>query len=145
PYTGKINYVDNKLDSGTGTLQLRGEFENTKGITHGQFVRLRLYVGTPRKAVLVPERALGTDQGQKFLYVVTSETDKEGKTIYKPEYRGGTQLELGTLRDGRRVIEKGVRAGEQVIWSGLQRVRKDTPVIPKNQLPPGGKGAGERT
>jgi len=141
PYVGKINFEDNKLDSGTGTLQLRGEFENTKGLSHGQFVRIRLYVGTPRKAILVPERALGTDQGQKFLYVVTTGSDKEGKPLYKAEYRGGADLELGTLRDGRRVIEKGVRVGEHIIWSGLQRVRKDAAIAPKQQLPTNGKGS----
>ena len=133
PYEGKINFEDNKLDTGTGTLQLRGEFENTKNFSHGQFVRIRLYVGTPRKAVLVPERALGTDQGQKFLYVVKKESDKG---LFKAEYRGGVDLELGALRDGWRVIEKGVQADEQVIWSGLQRVRKDANIAPKQQDPP---------
>ncbi len=134
PNHGKINFEDNKLDSGTGTLTLRGEFENTKGISPGQFVRLRLYVGTPRKAVLVPERALGTDQGQKFLYVVKKEAD-----VSKAEYRGGDLLELGALRDGWRVVDKGVQAGEIVIWSGLQRVRKDASITPKKQEPSGAK------
>ena len=144
PYEGKINFEDNKLDTGTGTLQLRGVFANTKGMSHGQFVRIRLYVGTPRKAILVPERALGTDQGQKFLYVVTTSSDKEGKPLHKAEYRGGADLELGTLRDGRRVIEKGVRAGEHIIWSGLQRIRKDAAITPKQQLPTGAKGSKQK-
>jgi RND family efflux transporter MFP subunit len=136
PYEGKINFEDNKLDTGTGTLQLRGVFDNAKGFSHGQFVRLRLYVGSPRSPVLIPERALGTDQGQKFLYVVKQETDKDGKPAFKAEYRGGNDLELGALRDGRRVIEKGVQPGELVIWSGLQRVRKDASIMPKRQDPP---------
>jgi membrane fusion protein, multidrug efflux system len=139
PYEGKINFEDNKLDTGTGTLQLRGAFENNKGFSHGQFVRLRLYVGAPRAPVLVPERALGTDQGQKFLYVVKQETDKDGNASFKAEYRGGNDLELGALRDGRRVIEKGVQPGELVIWSGLQRVRKDASITPKRQDPPKAK------
>lgn len=139
PYHGKVNFEDNKIDTGTGTLTLRGEFDNKKGIAPGQFVRLRLYVGSERKAVLVPERALGTDQGQKFIYIVKTETDKEGKTIHKAEYRGGVQLELGALRDGWRVIEKGIQPGETIIWSGLQRVRKDAVITPKAQDPIGAK------
>ena len=139
PYEGKINFEDNKLDSGTGTLQLRGEFENSNGLSHGQFARIRLFVGTPRKVVLVPERALGTDQGQKFLYVVKRDTDKEGNPAFKAEYRGGAELELGALRDGWRVVEKGVQAGDSIIWSGLQRVRKDGSITPASKAPPSPK------
>jgi RND family efflux transporter MFP subunit len=139
PYEGKIDFEDNKLDAGTGTLQLRGTFENTKGFSPGLFVRLRLYVGVPRKATLVPERALGTDQGQRFLYVVKKETDKEGSPTYKAEYRGSGDVQLGALRDGWRVIEKGVDEGEMVIWSGLQRVRKDAPILIKEKAPPSAK------
>ncbi|MBI3823316.1 MAG: efflux RND transporter periplasmic adaptor subunit [Planctomycetes bacterium] len=137
PHAGQISFEDNRLDAGTGTLQLRGEFKNTKGLAPGLFVRLRLYIGAPRTAVLVPERALGTDQGQKFLYLVKKETDKEGKVMHKAEYRGGADLELGALRDGWRVVEKGVNAGDIVIWSGLQRVRKDATISPKDQAAPG--------
>ena len=79
----------------------------------------------------MPERALGTDQGQKFLYVVRKETGKDGETIYKADYRGGEKLQVGALRDGWRVIEKGVAKGEWVVWSGLQRVRKDAQISPK--------------
>lgn len=144
PYEGKINFEDNKLDAGTGTLQLRGEFNNSKGLSAGQFIRLRLFVGAPRQAVLVPERALSTDQGQKFLYIVKEEIDKEGATVYKAEYRGGADLELGALRDGWRVVEKGVRPGETIIWSGLQRVRKDAGITPMTKEPPNAKEAGAK-
>lgn len=139
PYEGRIDFEDNKLDSGTGTLQLRGIFQNKREFSPGLFVRIRLYVGVPRKAVLVPERALGTDQGQKFLYVVKAETDKEGKVLHKAEYRGGADLEVGALRDGWRVIERGVAPGEIVIWSGLQRVRKDAAIQIKQSEPPRSK------
>jgi RND family efflux transporter MFP subunit len=136
PYIGNVDFEDNKLDSGTGTLQLRGAFDNTRGLSPGLFVRLRLLIGTPRKAVLVPERALGTDQGQRFLYVVKSETDEEGKIMHKAQYRGGTDIEVGALYDGWRVIEKGIAEGEQIVWSGLQRVRKDAGISVKKQDPP---------
>jgi RND family efflux transporter MFP subunit len=140
PYRGKIDFEDNKLDTGTGTLQIRGIFDNAKQFAPGLFVRLRLDVGVPRKVVLVPERALGTDQGQKFLYAVKKDTDKEGKPAYKAEYRGGKDLQIGALRDGWRVIEKGVAPGELVLWSGLQRVRKDSSITIKQQEPPSNKG-----
>jgi RND family efflux transporter MFP subunit len=136
PYSGRIEFEDNKLDSGTGTLTLRGIYENTNRLSPGLFVRLRLFVGSPRKAVMVPERALGTDQGQRFLYVVKNETDKEGKMTHKAEYRGGTDIEVGALYDGWRVIEKGIAADDLIIWSGLQRVRKDVNINVKQQEPP---------
>ncbi|HZZ78532.1 MAG TPA: efflux RND transporter periplasmic adaptor subunit [Gemmataceae bacterium] len=136
PYEGKIDFEDNKLDTSTGTLQLRGVIKNHGSFSHGQFVRIRLFVGAPRSAVLIPERALGTDQGQKFLYVVKQETDKDGQPAFKADYRGGADLQLGALRDGRRVIEKGVQPGEMVIWSGLQRIRKDASITAKRQDPP---------
>jgi len=139
PYTGRVDFEDNKLDSGTGTLQLRGVFDNAKGQSPGLFVRLRLLVGVPRKAVLVPERALGTDQGQRFLYTVKTETDKDGKLTHKAEYRGAGDIQLGPLFDGWRVVEKGVAQGETIIWSGLQRVRKDANILIKNQDPPRAK------
>ena len=139
-YHGKINFEDNKLDVGTGTLQLRGDFENSGGLSAGQFVRVRLFTGTPREKVLIPERALGTDQGQKFLFVVKkesvkNETGAEDTIVYKAEYRGGDKLKLGALRDGWRVVEEGVQAGETIIWSGLQRVRKDAGITPKAKDP----------
>jgi len=136
PYEGRTDFEDNKIDSGTGTLQLRGEFKNDKKIAPGSFVRVRLFLGTPRQTVLVPERALGTDQGQKYLYVVKKETGADGQTEYKADYRGGDALQLGALRDGWRVIEKGVAKGEWVVWSGLQRIRKDAKISPKLQEPP---------
>lgn len=136
PYEGRIDFEDNQLDAGTGTLQLRGIFDNKNGLSPGLFIRLRLLVGVPRKAVLVPERALGTDQGQKFLYTIKKDADKEGKPTYQAEYRGGADLELGALRDGWRVVEKGVAPGELVIWSGLQRVRKDANINIKPIDPP---------
>jgi RND family efflux transporter MFP subunit len=139
PYEGKVDFEDNKLDTSTGTLQLRGVIKNDKGFSHGQFVRIRLFVGAPRRPVLIPERALGTDQGQKFLYVVKEEPGKDGQPTFKAEYRGGSDLQLGALRDGRRVIERGVQPGDLVIWSGLQRVRKDASITPKRQDPPKAK------
>ena len=81
------------------------------------FAKIKVPIGAPHKALLVTERALGTDQGQKFLLVVNAEK--------KVEYRPVT---LGTLSDGLRVIEKGLSAGDWVITNGMQRVRPGSTV-----------------
>jgi RND family efflux transporter MFP subunit len=95
PHTGTIDFIDNRLDPGTGTLRLRGVFDNSKEILYpGLFVRLRIQIGNPHPAVLVAERALGTDQGQKFLYLVTD----KNKVLYK-------SVKVGSLHDGLRVVE----------------------------------------
>jgi RND family efflux transporter MFP subunit len=110
---GTINFADNRVDPNTGTLRVRAIFPNAERIlSAGLFVRIRLPVGTPHPALLIPEQALGTDQGQKFLYVVTPANEVE--------YR---KVKIGPMSDGLRVIEDGLKAGERVIVNGLQRVR----------------------
>jgi multidrug efflux pump subunit AcrA (membrane-fusion protein) len=92
------------------------------------FMRVRLPVGKPHMAILVPEKAIGTDQGRKFVYVVKPGKDKTGKPADIVEYRPitvGSQQEVmvGTRPEQRRVVEKGIAPGERVVVSGLQRVR----------------------
>lgn len=123
PHRGKINFENNKIDPSTGTLLLRGEFANPDDIAPGLFARIRLLIGEPREALLVSERALATDQGQKYIYVVTKES--------KVEYRGLERDHIGPLIDGLRVLDKGVSAGEHVIVAGLQRVRPNAIVETK--------------
>ena len=95
PHKGTIDFIDNRLDPGTGTLRLRGVFDNSEEILYpGLFVRLRIQIGKPHQAVLVAERALGTDQGQKFLNLVTD----KNKVLYK-------SVKIGSLHDGLRVVE----------------------------------------
>jgi RND family efflux transporter MFP subunit len=129
PHEGMVDFVDNRVDPNTGTLRVRAVFPNRDGLlSPGLFVRLRLPVGDPHKAVLVNERALGTDQGQRFLYVVNDGNE----VVQRP-------VTVGTLRDGMRVIQEGARAGEWVIVNGLQRVRPGVKVEPKRvpmPLPP---------
>jgi RND family efflux transporter MFP subunit len=115
PHTGKINFVDNHIDQNTGSVWVRGLFANPKKLfAPGLFVRVRLPVGEPHKAVLIPEQALATDQGQKFVWVV----DDEGHAVYR-------RIQLGAQHGALREVEKGVDVGERVIVSGLQRVRND--------------------
>lgn len=121
PHEGSINFVDNRLDPATGTLQLRGVFPNPdRMLSPGLFVRVRLPIGKPYQALTVPEQALGTDQGQKFVYVIGDDN--------KAQYR---RVEVGRLQQGRRVIAGGLAEGERVVVSGLQRVRPGAEVQPR--------------
>jgi RND family efflux transporter MFP subunit len=130
PHTGKINFSDNRLDASTGTLRLRAEIANpvvnpankTRVFTPGLYVKIRLPVGVPHKSVLVPEEAVGTDQGRKFLYLINA----ENKIIQRP-------VTIGS-RDGVfRVIASGLTMEEKarVVVRGLQRVRLNEKVNPQ--------------
>jgi hypothetical protein len=94
-------------------LRLRGTFANLGGlIAPGQFVRARLQIGTRYAAILVAERALGTDQGKKFVYTI----NENDEVMYRP-------VKIGRLEDGLRVIEDGLTDNARVVISGLQRIR----------------------
>lgn len=118
PYRGKLDFVENKIDPNTGTIRVRGVFANPKpergsrSLAPGLFARVRLPLGESHKALLVPERAIGRDQGQAFVFVVGTESE----VIYR-------RVKLGTQHDGLRVISDGLQAGERIVVNGLQRVR----------------------
>jgi RND family efflux transporter MFP subunit len=118
PHEGTINFADNQVDPMTGTLKVRGEFPNP-GIllSPGLFARVKLPIGTPHKAVLVAERALGTEQGQRYLYVINDKNE----VVYR-------KVRLGSLQGGLRVVEEGISLGEKVVVNGLQRVRPGSKV-----------------
>jgi RND family efflux transporter MFP subunit len=121
PHTGTINFVDNQVNPKTGTLRARGVFPNTDGaLSPGFFARLRMPVSPPHQALLVGERALDNDQGQKVVYVV----DKDDKVISRA-------VRMGALHDGLREVTDGLRPGERVIVNGLQQVRPGATVEPK--------------
>jgi RND family efflux transporter MFP subunit len=121
PHRGTINFVDNQVNPRTGTLRLRGMFPNQdEALSPGYFARVRVPIGFPHQALLVSDRALDTDQGQKVVYVV----DKDNKVVSRP-------VRLGALHDGLREITGGVKAGERVIVNGLQQVRLGITVEPK--------------
>jgi RND family efflux transporter MFP subunit len=112
-HEGVLNFEDNRLDPSTGTLRVRGEFVNGDRLLRpGLFVRVRLPIGEPYQALLVPEQAVGTDQGQKFVYVV----DSDNKITYRP-------VKVGKLREGLRVITDGVTSGDRIVTTGVQRVQ----------------------
>ena len=139
PHTGTVNFVDNRLEPTSGTLRLRGEFANPRSkhnslriFSPGMFVRVRLPIGKPHPAVLISERALGTDQGQPFVYVVNDQDEVE--------YR---KVKVGLLEEGLHVIEEGLQPGERVIVSGVQRVRPKIKVQAELIETPGPAAASE--
>jgi RND family efflux transporter MFP subunit len=128
PHAGTINFVDNRVNAGTGTLRLRGEFPNTdRLLSAGLFARIQLPMGEPHQAVMVAEQALGTDQGQKFVYVVNDQNEVA--------YR---RVKVGTLIDGLRVITEGLSPKERLIVNGLQRVKPGGKVEVKDVPMPAG-------
>jgi RND family efflux transporter MFP subunit len=121
PHRGTINFADNQVNPKTGTLRVRGVFPNKDEVlTPGYFARVRVPVSPPRKALLVSDRALDNDQGQKILYVVNDKNE----VVSRP-------VRTGRLHDGLRAIEDGLKPGERVIVNGLQQVRPGAAVEPK--------------
>lgn len=121
PLKGTIDFIDNQIEASTGTLRARAEIPNKNFLlSPGFFVRLRMPIGDPHQALLVPEEALGSDQGHRFLYVL----DDANKVTYR-------RVQVGPLRDGKRVIESGIAANERVVVEGLQRVKRGEIVDPK--------------
>jgi RND family efflux transporter MFP subunit len=127
PHEGTIDFVDNQINPKTGTLRVRGVFPNKdESLTPGLFGRVRVPLGNPHQAVLVSDRAIDADQGQKILYVV----DKDHKVTSRPIRVGG--------RHGRlRVIEEGLKPGELVVVNGLQQIRPGVVIDPKVETMPG--------
>lgn len=123
---GTVDFVDNRVTATTGTVRMRGVFDNPSGMLKpGMFVRIRLPIRWPYKAVLVPDESLLSDQGRKYVYVIN---DQEEAT-----YRS---VEPGMAVRGLRVIKKGLKDGERVIISGTQRVRRGAAVQAEDQPPP---------
>lgn len=124
PHKGHIESFDNRLDAGTGSILLRAVFPNTDGrIVPGLFARIRVPLSERYPAVLVEERAVGTDQGQKYVLTLTS----TNTVAYRP-------VKLGPAIDGRRIVRSGLDAGEQIVVNGLQRVRPGMPVTPQTEV-----------
>ena len=121
PHKGFIDFVDNRVDPNTGTMRGRGVFPNTDHtLSPGFFARVRFGGSGKYAAMLVPDRALGSDQAQKFVYVVNG--DK--KVEFRP-------VKIGPMVDGLRVVKEGLKPGEQVIVEGLLRVRPGAAVDAK--------------
>jgi len=122
PHSGRLEFVDNRVDRQSGTVRMRAVVDNKNGrFTPGLFARVRLGdTATPRKAVLVADRAIGTDQSKRFVLVMNGDN--------KAQYR---EVKIGRVVGGLRVIDGGLKPGEVIVVNGLQRVRPGAPVTPQ--------------
>ena len=132
PHQGTINFVNNQVDPTTGSILARGVFPNPQPpegvrlLSPGMFVRIRLPIGLPHPALLVIDRAVGSDQGLKFVYVLDAQN--------KVQYRRVTTRALQS--DGLRVIESGLKPDEWVVVGGLPQVRPRMQVQPERMPMP---------
>ena len=127
PRRGTINFVDNQVNPKTGTLRLRGVFPNRdQSLDPGFFGRVRVPIGSPHDAVLVTDRAIDNDQGQKIVYVINEKNEVVARSV-----------RTGALHDGLREITEGLGAGERVVVNGLQQVRPGMTAEPKIVQMPG--------
>jgi len=121
PHTGSMVFVDNQIDPHTGTIRARASFSNKDGyFTPGLFARVKLLGHNAYSAVLVDDRAIGTDQSQKFVYVV----DGDNKVSYRT-------VKIGRLTDGLRIVQEGLTSGEKVVINGMQRIHPGSVVQPE--------------
>ncbi|MBB4566283.1 efflux RND transporter periplasmic adaptor subunit [Rhizobium leucaenae] len=121
PITGKLQLIDNEVDAASGTIAVRAVFDNPGGrLIPGQFVRVRMGQPKAENRIVINDRAVGTDQDKKFVFVV----DGDNKVNYR-------QVQLGSLVDGQRVIENGLKVGEKIVVNGLQRIRPGAVVAPQ--------------
>jgi multidrug efflux system membrane fusion protein len=117
---GRLASVDNRLDTSSGTIRVRAVFDNPDGaLLPGLYARIRLGGGAPHPALLIDEKAVGTDQNKRFVVVV----GEDDKTAYR-------EVRLGVGDQGWRVVEAGLSAGERIVVNGLQRIRPGEQVRP---------------
>ena len=124
PIKGFINFSNNQLNPTTGSIVVRGVFANPKPahgvrlMSPGMFVLIRLPLGPPHPALLVIDRAIQSNQGQKFVYVVNA----QNQTEYRPVVTGALQ------NDGLRVISSGLNADDRVVVGAIQQLRPNLEV-----------------
>ena len=120
PHKGLLDFVDNRVDSATGTLRARGIFPNPERVLQpGFFARVRVPGSAKTSALLIPDQAVGTDQGQKFVLVVDPQNTVEYKIV-----------DLGGMVDGLRVIRGGIHSNDSIIVNGLMSARPGAKVNP---------------
>lgn len=126
-HQGTINFVDNRVDPGTGTLRVRARFEDPKHtLSPGLFVRLRVPIGQSHQAICVPERAVGTDQGEKFVYILNDQNEAfYRRVVLGPQQEGG----LIVVEPGKPA--ETLTSLDRVVVTGLQRIHQSTKVDPR--------------
>jgi multidrug efflux system membrane fusion protein len=121
-FEGRLQLIDNQVDARSGTIRVRAVFDNKDGVLMpGQFARVRMGQAKTEPALMVSERAIGTDQNKRFVLVVSADN--------KAEYR---EVTLGALVDGLRVVTNGLTPGERIIVNGLQRIRPGALIAPEH-------------
>jgi len=121
PHEGYVDFVDNRLDPGTGTIRARIVLKNWNPnfITPGFFVRVRVSGATPYRAALVADRVISSQQGLKYAFVV-----KPDGTIER------RHLETGSIFEGKRIVKSGLKDGEKVVSTRLQLLQVGMKVTP---------------
>jgi len=123
PHRGYIESFDNQLNPNTGSILLRAVFPNDDGrIVPGLFARIRVPLSARHKAFLISEKAIGTDQAQKYVLAVTPSNTVAYQSVV-----------LGPSINGKRIIRSGLSGGEQIVVNGIQRVRPGMPVKPEQE------------
>jgi len=118
---GKLQLVDNQVNAKSGTVRVRAVFDNADGhLMPGQFAQLRLGRVKATQAILINERAVGTDQSKRFVYVVGD----DNRAVYR-------EITLGASADGLRIVSTGLKPQERIVVNGLQRVRPGAVVAPQ--------------
>jgi membrane fusion protein, multidrug efflux system len=135
PHEGYIDFVDNRLDPGTGTVRARAVLKNWNPnlITPGFFVRVRVAGATPYRAALIPDKVISSQQGVKFVFVVKADNTLERRNI-----------ETGTMFDSKRIVKSGLKDGEKVVSTRLQLIQPGMPVKPIEEKPEVGSGKSEK-
>ncbi len=121
-YHGQIYSLDNQLDIDSGTIRARAIFDNKDGaLTPGMYANIKVGSANKEQALLIPNRAIGTNQDKKFVFVINDEN--------KATYRG---VVLGGHHQGKRIVLSGLNAGDRVVVNGLSHIRADMVVSPKS-------------
>ena len=128
PVEGFIDFLAFSVDQDTGTVEIRAEFPNPSGLLlPGEFVRARIFAGQRKNGISIPQRAVNVSDTGGSVYVI----DGEGMAAVR-------QIKLGALVDGRWIVQEGLKAGDTVIVSNLQKIR---PGVPVQAMRSGGKPA----
>jgi RND family efflux transporter MFP subunit len=121
PRRGFIESTDNRLNASTGSLALRLVFPNPDGaLIPGLFARVRIPISAPQRTLLISDRAVGTDQSQKYVFAL----GENNTVVYRT-------VKLGGAVEGKRVVRDGLQPGDQIVVNGLQRVRPGMTVAPE--------------
>ena len=131
PHAGVLDFLDNQVDPGTGTIRARAVLDNSdRQFTPGLFARVQLIGSEPEQALLIDDKAVLTDQDRKYVYVVGAQDTAQRKDVV-----------LGRIVDGLRVVESGLEPGDRVVVSGVQKIF--FPGMPLDPKPAGAVATGE--